>query len=100
MMNNQPKIRQIGDWTVKEHIPEGPGPHPFGLMLHGWTGDENSMWVFASRLPENCWLVAPRAPYLSPLGGFSWRNESNQPVQANISGRRWALLAEYLPATQ
>jgi phospholipase/carboxylesterase len=99
-MNNETSIRQVGSFIIKERIPDGPGPHPFVLMLHGWTGNENSMGIFASRLPENCWLAAPRAPYNSPLGGFSWRDESKNKVQSNISERRWSLLNDYLPSVQ
>ena len=45
------------------------------LLLHGWTGDENSLWVFVRNFSEHYWIVAPRAPHNSkqPVGGFSWR---------------------------
>lgn len=43
------------------------------LLLHGWTGDENSMWIFTSKAPENAWIVSPRAPHTAKEGGFSWR---------------------------
>jgi phospholipase/carboxylesterase len=53
--------------------PGGPlAPPRLILLLHGWTGDENSMWVFESALPRGAWLAAPRAPYPSPLGGSTW----------------------------
>jgi phospholipase/carboxylesterase len=44
------------------------------LLVHGLTGDENSMWVFARNLPADKWMVAPRAPYASGMeqGGYSW----------------------------
>jgi phospholipase/carboxylesterase len=42
------------------------------LLLHGWTGDENSMWTFARDLPTTAWLIAPRAPYVA-TSGYSWR---------------------------
>jgi phospholipase/carboxylesterase len=45
------------------------------VMVHGWTGDENSMWVFTRNLPPRYWIVAPRAPYSTPPGGYSWRLE-------------------------
>ncbi len=70
-MNNI-TFRQIERWTLKEKKPEGHGPHPLTLLLHGWTGDENSMWIFSSRLPSHHWLVAPRGLHPSPIGGFSW----------------------------
>jgi predicted esterase len=43
------------------------------LLIHGHTGDENSMWVFARNMPEYYWLVAPRAPQTAKSGGYSWR---------------------------
>jgi phospholipase/carboxylesterase len=43
------------------------------LMLHGWTGDENSMWVFARNFPAEYYIVAPRAPHPAHETGYSWR---------------------------
>jgi phospholipase/carboxylesterase len=43
------------------------------LLIHGLTGDENSMWVFARDLPAAYWMVAPRAPHPASQGGYSWR---------------------------
>ncbi len=69
-------LRQIGDWVVRERKPAGPGPHRLLLLIHGWTGDENSMWIFSPRLPANRWLAAPRAPHVSKITGYSWRDDS------------------------
>ena len=46
------------------------------LLLHGWTGDENSMWTFARNFPPEYAIIAPRAPFLAPKekGGYSWRD--------------------------
>jgi len=43
------------------------------LLIHGLTGDENSMWVFAHELPPQYWIIAPRAPHTAAQGGYSWR---------------------------
>ena len=43
------------------------------LLIHGLTGDENVMWVFARDLPDHYWMVAPRAPYAAQASGYSWR---------------------------
>lgn len=77
----------LGNWTLKLRVPPGAGPHPVIFLIHGWTGDENSMWVFAPRLPQNALLIAPRAPYISKhpeIAGYSWvaergANFSRQP---------------------
>lgn len=63
------KYREL---VMKIQIPEGEGPHPVLLLLHGWTGDENVMWIFASRLPGNYLMISPRGLYKSPLGGYAW----------------------------
>jgi phospholipase/carboxylesterase len=50
------------------------------LLIHGLTGDENSMWVFARNLSSDYWIVAPRAPHVSgiELGGYSWRPSADE----------------------
>ena len=67
---------QLDSWTLKVRLPmQGGDNHPVIFLIHGWTGDERSMWVFAPRLPKNALLIAPRAPYVSnhaKLGGYSW----------------------------
>jgi phospholipase/carboxylesterase len=76
---NEPQDIQIDDWHLKVRIPDGEGPHPVIFLIHGLTGDEGSMWVFASRFPHNALLIAPRAPYQSNMpdyGGYSWVDES------------------------
>lgn len=45
------------------------------VLLHGWTGDEGSMWIFSSRLPADAWMIAPRGLFPSTLGGYSWYPE-------------------------
>jgi phospholipase/carboxylesterase len=44
------------------------------VMLHGWTGDENSMWIFTRIVPEQMAVIAPRAPNRALEGGYSWRD--------------------------
>jgi len=45
------------------------------LLLHGWTGDESSMWTFTRNIPSRYAIISPRAPYAAPAdkGGYSWR---------------------------
>lgn len=55
-------------------VRESPAPSPrLLLLIHGLTGDENVMWVFARDLPAHYWMVAPRAPYTAEPSGYSWR---------------------------
>src|SRR5687768_7895127 len=60
------------------------------MLIHGWTGDENSMWVFTRNLSPDYWMIAPRAPHVGDPSGFSWRPaqpETLQQAQAGAFGR-------------
>lgn len=71
----------IDGWVMRVQRPGSVGPLPVILMLHGWTGDENSMWVFAPRLPRNALLVAPRGLFSTPgTPGYSWYPKISQPL--------------------
>lgn len=52
--------------------PHTPGPHPTVVMLHGRSGDEDVMWVFAQALPPTWLLLAPRGIKVDPDGGYAW----------------------------
>jgi len=69
------------NWTLRVR-PPAQTPARLLLMLHGWTGDENSMWVFARNFPTDYWILAPRAPHPAAQGGYSWRAP-----RADSSGR-------------
>ncbi len=75
------QLIEFEDWVLRIR-PTTHKPARFMLLLHGFTGDENSMWVFARDLPSDYWLVAPRAPHFTEPGGFSWR-----PPQPGTFGR-------------
>lgn len=53
-------------------VPEGPGPHPTVVMLHGRSGGENAMWIFSRTVPSNWLMVTPRGIKEDPGGGFAW----------------------------
>lgn len=67
------QLLTLNHWTLRAHDSKAAAPRLL-LLLHGWTGDENSMWVFTKRLSSNYWMIAPRAPHTAEPGGFSWRN--------------------------
>jgi phospholipase/carboxylesterase len=69
---NNTTLENFDNWTLRVRTPART-PARLLLMLHGWTGDENSMWVFARNFPTEYLLLAPRAPHPAPQGGFSWR---------------------------
>lgn len=83
---------QFNDWTLRVR-PAAVKPSRLLLLLHGYTGDENSMWVFAKDLPHYYWMVAPRAPHPSGMTGYSWR-----PLQPGTFGR--PSLEELIPQAE
>lgn len=78
-------------WIVRVRFPESDGPNKILVMLHGWTGDENSMWVFASRIPKSYLILAPRGIYKSPGGGYGWHPHS---------GDLWPTVKDFYPAVE
>lgn len=69
---NNTALISFGNWTLRIRESTHPAPRLL-LLIHGHTGDENSMWVFARSMSDQYWMVAPRAPYAAEAGGFSWR---------------------------
>ncbi len=66
------EVVSFRDWTLRVR-PAAERPARLLVLVHGWTGDENSMWVFARNLPGKYWIAAPRAPYVTSPSGYSWR---------------------------
>ncbi len=91
--------QELDGFTLRQRIPSGPGLHPVVLMLHGWTGDENVMWIFASRLPAQAWLIAPRGLYAAQENGA----RQNQAAQGSYSwtphhSSSWPQVDDFRPA--
>jgi phospholipase/carboxylesterase len=66
------RLIEFEDWVLRIR-PTTHKPARFLLLLHGFTGDENSMWFFTRDLPPYYWMTAPRAPHSAEPGGYSWR---------------------------
>jgi phospholipase/carboxylesterase len=66
------ELIQFEGWTLRVRESTNPEPRLL-LMIHGITGDENSMWVFARDMPADYRIIAPRAPYTADPSGYSWR---------------------------
>ena len=88
-MNTETSVVEIGNWVFRQRIPVGDESHKLMLLLHGWTGDENSMWIFTPRLPENYIIISPRGIFQTPLGGYGWKENS-------IKG--WSTMNDFQPA--
>lgn len=50
----------------------GAGSHAAIVLIHGRSGDENSMWAFTTALPHDWLLIAPRAIRSDRDGGYTW----------------------------
>lgn len=83
------RTETISDLIVRVRIPTQDGKYPVLLLLHGWTGDESSMWIFESRLPHDNIIIAPRGIYPSSLGGYGWQKSD---------GDRWPDMNDFTPA--
>jgi phospholipase/carboxylesterase len=69
---NNTELISFNDWTLRIQPSQSAVPRLL-VLIHGWTGDENSMWVFTRGLSSDYWIIAPRAPHTSEPSGFSWR---------------------------
>lgn len=69
---NKSTLITFGDWTMRIRESNSAVPRLL-VLLHGWTGDENSMWIFTRRISTDYHLISPRAPHPADQGGFSWR---------------------------
>ena len=86
------ELIEFNGWTMRVRPSQVENPRLL-LMIHGWTGDENSMWVFARKFSSDHWMIAPRAPHPAEPQGFSWR-----PLQVTTFGR--PSLEMLLPAAE
>jgi len=68
----EPEFLTFQNWSFRLR-PAQAKPARLLVLLHGWTGDENSMWMFTQKLSPKFVILAPRAPSPAPEGGFSWR---------------------------
>jgi phospholipase/carboxylesterase len=82
------EIVSIDNLVMQVKRPVGSGPFPVVLMLHGWTGDEHSMWIFSTRLPKNALLIAPRGLYKTIGNGYSWHPEIS---------KSWPWINDFIP---
>lgn len=71
-------------WVFKVSQPHQHFRQELILLLHGWSGDENSMDIFIRALPTNVWIISPRAPYALPDTGYSWTKSIPDFPQAQI----------------
>lgn len=81
---------ELDGWVIQSRIPSALiDKNPVFLLLHGWTGDESVMWVFADKLPQKYIMFSPRGIFPTPLGGYGWQTDIHQ---------GWPVLNELQPA--
>ncbi|GAB4459337.1 MAG: alpha/beta fold hydrolase [Anaerolineae bacterium] len=69
------------------HIPpeaSTAAPAPLVVMVHGFAGDETSMWIFRQTVPPGVAIVAPRAPIPLDAGGFVWFRYDRKRLQPQV----------------
>lgn len=77
--DSQPKPIKINQWPFRVKTPTDTQSKPrVMILLHGHQGNENVMWILTKSLPENYYLLAPRAPQQVGPEQYSWHEISNQ----------------------
>ena len=82
------ELISFDDWTLRVRVSQSEHPRLL-VLIHGWTGDENSMWIFTRGLSPDYWMMAPRAPHPAEPSGFSWRPHQLRDRLAGPASRRF-----------
>jgi phospholipase/carboxylesterase len=60
-------------FTLRYLMPESQKDlHRILLLLHGWTGDENTMWIFIRQMIPGTLILAPRGLFPANPSGYGW----------------------------
>lgn len=76
-MNRTPPLIESGSAFEETGLvhrvlaPEGQGPFPTVVMVHGRKGNEDVMWIFARTIPKSWQIISVRAP-VPEEDGYSW----------------------------
>jgi phospholipase/carboxylesterase len=68
----EPELLTFRKWTFRLRSSQSE-PGRLLILIHGWMGDENSMWILARGIPPEYSILAPRGLFPVPEGGYSWR---------------------------
>jgi phospholipase/carboxylesterase len=68
---NETRLASFGSWTLRIR-PATASPARLLFLIHGRTGDENSMWVFVRDFAATYSVIAPRAPHTARPEGHTW----------------------------
>lgn len=72
LINDGPALIQSG-LVHKVYQPDTSGPHPTAVLLHGYWGNEDVMWIFGRTLPPDWLIIAPRGIAQEGDGRYSWQ---------------------------
>jgi phospholipase/carboxylesterase len=88
----EPIKRIFQNWTFRLRTAQSASGRLL-ILIHGWMGDENSMWVLARKVSSRYEILAPRGLFPVAEGGYSWRE-----IRAGTWGM--ALLEDLRPAAE
>jgi len=66
-------------WILRVQPPESRENGRIMILVHGWTGDEQSMNIFSRGISEKYWLLFPRGPIETGRGGYGWVKMDTEP---------------------
>lgn len=79
MPDDQPQKIEINGWHFRVKFPKITTSAPrLLLLLHGYQGNENVMWLLAKPLPDDYLLIAPRAPKKHDEDQYIWHEITPQ----------------------
>ena len=87
---SEPVILTRPDGVLALREPALPPPHRLLVLIHGWGGNEHSLWEFTKGIPADYRVIAPRGTYFKAEGEYGWR--------PTILGRRSRLEENLEPA--
>lgn len=93
------EILEFNGWTMRIRPSQSSKPNLL-VMIHGLTGDENSMWVFARKFSTDAYIIAPRAPHPANPQGFSWRPNPLSVEEAQLNQHKRPGLDVLLPPAE
>ncbi|MFU8826983.1 MAG: alpha/beta hydrolase [Brevefilum sp.] len=75
----QPEKVEVNGWHFRIQSPElRRSDQRVMLLLHGYQGNENVMWILTKPLPKDYLLIAPRAPIQHGDGQYIWHEIAPQ----------------------
>jgi phospholipase/carboxylesterase len=71
--NYEPDLIKIGGWPFRiKRAERSENPNKILLLLHGYLGNENVMWILTKSIPKTYTLLAPRARIKLGPDQYSW----------------------------